>query len=116
MRILYIHTYVTGIHTYWLQAEEDSEQWRNYIQHLDEIVLDGFFSCILCSLQYLMTNTDKDKADLPGPLLECKLELQTPEMVFLPTLEQVWLCNIMNNMCTVYIGKLWSMYMCLQLQ
>ena len=59
----------------YFQADEDSQMWRNYIQYLDDIVLDGVFNCIHCSLQYLLNNTDKENADMP-PLLEAKLELQ----------------------------------------
>ncbi len=54
---------------------------------MDDIVLDGFFNCIHCSLQYLLSNTSSEKADMP-PLLEAKLELQVPEMVFQPSLDQ----------------------------
>lgn len=39
-----------------------------------------------CSLQYLLEQTDAAKELLP--LMEVKLELQTPEMVFNPTLDQ----------------------------
>ena len=62
--------------------------WKHYIEYLDEIVMDGFFNCIFCSLQYLMENTDKEHQDNPA-LLECKLELQAPEMIFDPSIEQV---------------------------
>ena len=62
--------------------------WKHYIEYLDETVLDGFFNCIFCSLQYLMENTDKENQDIPA-LLECKLELQAPEMIFDPSIEQV---------------------------
>ena len=51
------------------------------------IVVDGFFNCIHCSLRYLLSNTDKEKCELP--FLECKLELQAPDMIFIPTLDQV---------------------------
>ncbi len=76
-----------------LQANEESEEWGNYIQYLDGIVLDGFFNCLFCSLQFLLFNTDKEKQDLPGPLLEAKLELQAPDMFLTPTLEQVCTYN-----------------------
>ena len=62
--------------------------WKHYIEYLDETVLDGFFNCIHCSLQYLMENTDKENHEFP-PLLECKLELQAPDMTFDPSIEQV---------------------------
>lgn len=57
----------------YFQAEEDSDNWRRYVDHLDDIVLDGLFECIQCSLRYLMENTDKEK-DVP-PLLMAKMEL-----------------------------------------
>ena len=69
------------------QAEENSEMWKNYLEHIDMIVVDGFFNSIHCSLRYLLSNTDKEKCDLP--FLECKLELQAPDMIFIPTLDQV---------------------------
>ena len=79
-----------------VQAEEDSDVWKNYIEYLDELVLDGLFNCIQCSLQYLSDNTDKENSEMP-PLLECKLELQAPDMVFDPTLDQV------NEKCIIRI-------------
>ena len=70
-----------------LQATVDSPTWRLYIEYLDDIVLEGLFNCINCSLQYLMRNTDKNQGELPA-LLMCKMELQAPEIVFMPTLDQ----------------------------
>ena len=57
------------------RAERDSDVWRKYIEYIDDIVLDGFFNCIQCSLQYLLDNTDKRSHDMP-PLIQAKLELQ----------------------------------------
>lgn len=59
--------------------------WRAYVDYLDEMVMDGFFNCIHCSLNYLLENTDS-KHNTTG-LFEAKLELQQPEMVFLPSLD-----------------------------
>lgn len=66
----------------YFKAEEDSEDWRKYIEYLDDLVLDGFFDCVECSLKYLMENMDKskDSADTP-PLLEAKFELQVSNLV-----------------------------------
>ena len=61
--------------------------WKSYIEYLDEAVLDGFYNTVHCSLTYFLSNTEKDP-DTP-PLLECKLELQAPDTVFVPSLEQV---------------------------
>ena len=58
----------------YFQAEEESDHWRHYVEYLDEVVLDGLFDCVQCSLKYLMENTDKEK-EMP-PLMISKLELQ----------------------------------------
>lgn len=50
------------------------------MEYLDDIVLDGFFNCIHCSLQYLLDNTNKEKTDMP-PLMEAKFELQVSASV-----------------------------------
>ena len=43
------------------KAQEDTESWRNYIDYIDDIILDGLFNCIHCSLKYLSENTSRDK-------------------------------------------------------
>lgn len=68
------------------KADKDSEIWQNYLNYLDGIVVNGIFNCVQCSLHYLLQNLDKDKSDLPA-LLEIKLELQAPEVIFQPSLD-----------------------------
>ena len=68
-----------------LKADASSDIWRAYVDYLDDMVLDGFFNCIHCSLNYLLENTDP-KHNTTG-LFEAKLELQQPEMVFIPSLD-----------------------------
>uniref|UniRef100_H2ZKA8 AAA+ ATPase domain-containing protein n=1 Tax=Ciona savignyi TaxID=51511 RepID=H2ZKA8_CIOSA len=63
-------------------AVESSEIWQAYISYLDDMVIDGFFNCIFCSLNYFMENTDPDVQ----PLFIAELELQSPDMVFRPSL------------------------------
>lgn len=53
---------------------------------MDDLILDGFFEAVHCSLQYLLEQMDAAKE--PLPLMEVKLELQAPEMVFNPSLDQ----------------------------
>lgn len=61
----------------YFKATEDSSDWRNYIEYLDDLVLDGFFECISCSLRYLLENMDKEKSsETTPPLMEAKIELQ----------------------------------------
>lgn len=59
----------------YFKATEDSEMWQHYLDYLDDIMVDGLFNCIHCSLQYLLQNTDKTAGSMI-PLLEVKLELQ----------------------------------------
>ena len=63
----------------YFQAEADSQHWRNYVDYLDDVVLDGLFECVQCSLLYLKENTDKER-EMP-PLMMAKLELQVSRIV-----------------------------------
>eukprot|EP00731_Ephydatia_muelleri_P012058 Em0006g952a len=63
------------------QAEPGSAVWENYLDYLDDLVVDGLYNCINCSLLYLQQNMDKGVPSLL-PLLEAKLELQAPEDIF----------------------------------
>ena len=65
-------------------GDPSSTTWQNYIEYLDEMVVEGFFQCILCSLNFVLTNTDAKLVHFP--LFEARLELQAPEMVFVPSL------------------------------
>ncbi|XP_050175592.1 dynein axonemal heavy chain 9-like [Myiozetetes cayanensis] len=40
-----------------LLADPASDSWKAYVDYVDEIVLDGFFTAIECSLKYLLENT-----------------------------------------------------------
>ncbi|XP_077979817.1 dynein beta chain, ciliary-like [Glandiceps talaboti] len=67
------------------KGDADSDIWKAYVDYLDDMVVDGFFNCIHCSLNYLLDNTDTKVCSLP--LFEAKLELQAPDMVFVPSLD-----------------------------
>ncbi|KAJ7420209.1 hypothetical protein BTVI_22374 [Pitangus sulphuratus] len=68
-----------------LLADPASDSWKAYVDYVDEIVLDGFFTAIECSLKYLLENTDP-KAGL-APLFEVQLDLVIPDLVFHPSLD-----------------------------
>ncbi|XP_064179132.1 dynein heavy chain 9, axonemal [Anguilla rostrata] len=67
------------------KADPASEVWKSYVDYVDEMVIDGFFNSIECSLKFLLDNTDP-KAALSA-LFEAQLELQVPDIVFRPSLE-----------------------------
>uniref|UniRef100_A0A3B5KZ59 Dynein, axonemal, heavy chain 9 n=1 Tax=Xiphophorus couchianus TaxID=32473 RepID=A0A3B5KZ59_9TELE len=67
------------------RAESSSEEWKAYVEYIDDMIIDGFFSCIECSLKFFLENTDQ--RTVMAPLLEARLDLQAPNMVFSPSLE-----------------------------
>uniref|UniRef100_A0A8B9TAI3 Dynein heavy chain 9, axonemal n=1 Tax=Anas platyrhynchos TaxID=8839 RepID=A0A8B9TAI3_ANAPL len=68
-----------------LTADPASDVWKAYVDYVDEIVLDGFFTAIECSLKYLLENTDP-KAGL-APVFEVQLDLVIPDVIFRPSLD-----------------------------
>ena len=40
-----------------LTADPASDVWKAYVDYVDEIILDGFFTAIECSPKYLLENT-----------------------------------------------------------
>lgn len=67
------------------KADKTSDIWKAYVDYVDEMVVDGFFNTIHCSLKFLLDNTDAKNN--PDDLFKAILELQAPEMVFVPSLE-----------------------------
>ncbi|RDD42081.1 Dynein beta chain, ciliary [Trichoplax sp. H2] len=67
------------------EANEDSDIWRAYVDYLDDMIVDGFFNAIHCSLSYMLDNTDP-KINT-APLLEARLDLSAPDMIFTPPLD-----------------------------
>lgn len=59
--------------------------WKAYVDYVDDMIVDGLFNTIHCSIKFLLDNTDpKNGMD---PLFEAQLELQQPEMIYIPSLE-----------------------------
>ncbi|XP_025892623.1 dynein heavy chain 17, axonemal [Nothoprocta perdicaria] len=55
------------------KADTSSEKWLNYVEYIDEIILDGFFKLIQKSLQFLLSNMVPDAS--VAPLFEAHMEL-----------------------------------------
>uniref|UniRef100_A0A803WAD3 Dynein axonemal heavy chain 17 n=1 Tax=Ficedula albicollis TaxID=59894 RepID=A0A803WAD3_FICAL len=82
-----------------LLAEPASDAWKVYLDYVDEIVLDGFFTAIECSLKYLLESTDPE-AGL-APLFEVQLDLVIPDLVFHPPLDpgtNDGFCDMVENL------------------
>lgn len=39
------------------RAEASSEEWKAYVEYIDDMIIDGFFSSIECSLKFFLDNT-----------------------------------------------------------
>uniref|UniRef100_A0A8B9IAP8 Dynein axonemal heavy chain 9 n=1 Tax=Anser brachyrhynchus TaxID=132585 RepID=A0A8B9IAP8_9AVES len=64
-----------------LTADPASDVWKAYVDYVDEIVLDGFFTAIESSLKYLLENTGL------APVFEVQLDLVIPDVIFRPSLD-----------------------------
>ena len=86
------------------KSDESSLDWKAYVEYLDEMVVEGFFNCISCSLNYLLENTDAKNNVYP--LFEARLELQAPDMVFVPSLDY----NVPNGLYDLIDGIIADIY------
>jgi len=68
-----------------LQADPTSDMWKAYVDFIDELVVDGFFKIVHCSIDFLLVSTDPSTAT--DPLFEAALELQAPDLVYRPSLD-----------------------------
>ncbi|KAI5932507.1 Dynein heavy chain 9, axonemal [Manis javanica] len=66
-------------------ADPASNIWKTHIKYIDDMLLDGLFLAIECSLKYLLENTEC-RAGLT-PIFEAQLSLAIPELVFYPSVE-----------------------------
>ncbi|NXH32764.1 DYH9 protein, partial [Myiagra hebetior] len=88
-----------------LLADLASDAWRAYLDYVDEMVLDGFFTAIECSLKNLLESTDP-KAGL-APLFEVQLDLVIPDLVFHPPLDpgaSDGFCDMVENLLNGIYG------------
>uniref|UniRef100_A0A8C4H1B1 Dynein heavy chain 9, axonemal n=1 Tax=Dicentrarchus labrax TaxID=13489 RepID=A0A8C4H1B1_DICLA len=67
------------------RGEQASEEWKAYVEYIDDMIIDGFFNSIECSLKFFLDNTDQ-RASV-APLFEAQLDLKVPDIVFTPPLD-----------------------------
>ena len=67
-------------------ADPASEAWESYLEYVDEMVVEGFFSYISHSLQFFVDNMEPWPNQ--APLFEAQLRLNASGTVFLPSLER----------------------------
>ncbi|XP_039715549.1 dynein axonemal heavy chain 17 isoform X1 [Pteropus medius] len=67
------------------RADTTSQSWKDYVNYIDNMVLDEFDYFIQNSLNYLMNNMVMDES--VAPLFEIRMELDEAGLVFNPSLE-----------------------------
>ncbi|ESO12478.1 hypothetical protein HELRODRAFT_155577 [Helobdella robusta] len=67
-------------------CSEQSDEWKAYVDFLDEMIVESFFLIIQCSLHFLQNNTVP--LDGPAPLFETTMELQAPDIIFIPSMDE----------------------------
>ncbi|KAL6489651.1 hypothetical protein MHYP_G00033920 [Metynnis hypsauchen] len=66
-------------------AEGGSEAWQDYVEYVDEMVVEGFFSAVSHSLEFFVDNMEVSVRR--SPLLEAQIELSSSEIVFRPSMD-----------------------------
>uniref|UniRef100_A0A4W3JPZ5 Dynein axonemal heavy chain 11 n=1 Tax=Callorhinchus milii TaxID=7868 RepID=A0A4W3JPZ5_CALMI len=69
-----------------LKADTSTESWKAYLEYIDDMILDGFFNAIACSLEFFLDNTEAVLK--PSPLFVAQMILSAPEIVFKPSLDK----------------------------
>lgn len=67
-------------------ADPTSDAWQSYLEYVDEMVVEGFFSYISFSLQFFVDNMELRPNQTP--LFEAQLMLRSSGMVFIPSLDK----------------------------
>lgn len=66
-------------------ADDDSEAWRQYVEYVDKMLVEGFFSAVTHSLEFFVMNMEGSVRQ--APLLEAQMVLTASEIVFRPSLD-----------------------------
>ena len=73
------------------KADDTSNNWKSYLQYIDELVIEGLLRTMAASIGYILDETDGNLTQ--GVLFEVKLELSEPDVIFVPPIDK----NIVGN-------------------
>ncbi len=68
------------------KASEDDACWRTYVEYMDQLVLDGLYNTVHCTLSYVLDNMEGSSDGGPRPLMKGSMTLKPPEIVFTPVI------------------------------
>ncbi|VEL06847.1 unnamed protein product [Protopolystoma xenopodis] len=66
------------------KADVESDAWKRYVNYVDHLVEEGLRCTLECSLKYILAETEDKQTTMA--LFEAQMELQTPEVIFIPSL------------------------------
>ena len=73
------------------RAVEGQETWHEYLEFIDNLVIDGLLHAVAASIGFLLDETDPTLTQ--GILFEVRLELSEPDIIFCPPLDK----SLQNN-------------------
>ena len=97
-----IHALINENVTFFGVADENTAEWKAYKEYIDDMVVEGFYNAVITSLEYLQYNMSPEV----NPFFSAELELQMPQMVFQPSLNQ----NIEGGFYDLVEGLLSDIY------
>ncbi|KAL4669500.1 hypothetical protein H8959_008054 [Pygathrix nigripes] len=68
------------------KADPSLDNWKIYVEFIDDIVVEGFFQAIMHDLDFFLKNTEKQLK--PAPFFQAQMMLLPPEIVFKPSLDR----------------------------
>ncbi|KAL1259213.1 hypothetical protein QQF64_009790, partial [Cirrhinus molitorella] len=67
-------------------ADSSSDAWKAYLEYVDDMVVEGFFSAVSTSLEFFIENMEGSLKQ--APLFEAHMLLMGSEMKFIPSLDR----------------------------
>ncbi|XP_051576917.1 dynein axonemal heavy chain 11 [Myxocyprinus asiaticus] len=67
-------------------ADSSSDAWKAYLEYVDDMVVEGFFSAITTSVEFFIDNTEASVKQ--APLFEAQMLLTGSEIMFRPSLDR----------------------------
>lgn len=99
-----------------LRVHKGAEMWHNYVAYVNQIIVQGFCSVVIASLTYLHDQVDPEKIarlDLT-PLIEVKLDLVQPQVLFFPEVEVESGRDSVHNFVCQWIKGFYSVAHCMK--
>lgn len=83
------------------RASDGGPAWEEYLDYVDEFIVNGLLKSLASSVGYLLDETDPNLTQ--GILFEIRLELQEPDVIFNPPIDKAIVNNFsdqVNGFCT----------------